>query len=613
MSKIKLSIIVVSYNSADYIQKCLDSILSQTIKEIEIIVVDDCSNDNTVEILNEYAIKDSRIKVIGLDSNVKPGGARNRGILAANGEYIGFVDSDDFVDNDYFKNLYNTAIKYNAEIAVAGIVKHKKYLTKTLVKYSRENFVTDLRIKIKTCFDTSKNFFYVFNKIYKKNLFQSYDLKFPEGQFYEDILFSIKALYYSDSLVSVPQVFYHYNQRANSIINSGKNKNTKIKDKAIAYQQLQMFCFEHKIELPEHLNYYTVSWYNPFIKTGIGLKKKKELLFGFLKIKCCDIDYTYPVDLVYLWVDGNDLQWQQKKNYWLHGSSNLNFQAVDKGRFVDNQELKYSLRAVEEYMPWINRIYIVTDNQIPDWLATSNPKIKVVFHNQFIPQESLPLFNSEAIESYLAKIPELSTHFIYANDDMYCNRYIGKEFFFDAEGLPIVRLKHQIPFKNLPTSMYARSILNLQNIIKDKFGVLYPYAPHHNFDAYNVYDFANCIDLFKDRWNLLRTHKFRTEGDINRVLITYYSLAVKRARLKRYSRVDRYFSVIKRLVCKFKRAYYADSIVISMKNKNPYAKLKKYNPALFCTNDGEGISDFDRQRIKIFLEETFPKKSSFEQ
>lgn len=89
-------------------------------------------------------------------------------------------------------------------------------------------------------------------------------------------------------------------------------------------------------------------------------------------------------------------------------------------------------------------------------------------------------------------------------------------------------------------------------------------------------------------------------------------LANKLGILKRYSRVDRFFSVIRRLRYKYKKKYSSDSIVITLKNKNPYSKINRYKPKMFCTNDGEGITNFDRRRIQIFLEETFPYKSDFE-
>ena len=113
---IKVSIIVPVYNVELYLRECLDSIINQTLKDIEIICVDDCSTDNSYIILDEYSKKDSRIKLLKHNVNKGLGPARNTGINVAQGEYIGFIDSDDYISLDYFENLYNTAKKYNSDI-----------------------------------------------------------------------------------------------------------------------------------------------------------------------------------------------------------------------------------------------------------------------------------------------------------------------------------------------------------------------------------------------------------------------------------------------------------------------------------------------------------------
>lgn len=613
MENIKVSVIIPVYNGENYINKCLDSVLAQTLKEIEIIIVDDNSTDSTSKILEEYIQKGNKITVIKLEKNNMQGHARNIGIKYAKGKYIGFIDSDDYIEPKFYEKLYNTAEKYQSDIASAGIITHKKYINKTTITYNRTICTTDIQEKIKLCADTKKNFFYVWNKIYKTEMLNKNNIQFSENCIYEDVLFSIKALYYSNAVVSVPKVKYHYIKRKNSTLHIKDKQGKKQQDLIFEYEKLQTFCNEKSIILPERLNYYVTYWYNPIVKTYIGKYQTKDSLFGFIPIKKQSINYDFPIDMVYLWVDGKDPAWREKKQFWQKQyGMEINEQAITDGRFEDNEELKYSLRSLEKYASWINKIYIVTDNQIPAWLNTNHQKIKVVFHKDIIPQENLPLFNSEAIESYLPYIPGLSNHFIYGNDDMYLSRYVDKTFFFTPDGYPIVRLKHQVSSKYIKTSMYTRSILNLQKIIRKTFGKSYPYAPHHNIDAYYKPDFLNCIDLYKEQFSKTMQHKFRTEGDIQRVIVTYYALAINHGKLKHYSRIDKYLPPLKRLKMRIKKKYKTDSIVMTMKNKNPYSKLNKYKPALFCTNDGEGITNFDRQRIKIFLEETFPEKSSFE-
>ena len=121
---IGVSIIVPVYNTEEYLQKCLDSLTNQTLKNIEIICVNDGSTDNSLKILQDNAIKDDRIKIINQE-NKKQGAARNAGMQIATGEYIGFVDSDDWVDFDFYEKLYSAAKKHNFDIALGTNVDRK--------------------------------------------------------------------------------------------------------------------------------------------------------------------------------------------------------------------------------------------------------------------------------------------------------------------------------------------------------------------------------------------------------------------------------------------------------------------------------------------------------
>ena len=116
VNKIKISVVIPVYNVEPFIKQCLDSLINQTLKEIEIILVDDCSTDSSGEICDEYAAKDNRVVVIHNKKNIRQGLSRNKGIEIAKGEYIGFVDPDDWVDLDFFEKLYNTAKKNNSDI-----------------------------------------------------------------------------------------------------------------------------------------------------------------------------------------------------------------------------------------------------------------------------------------------------------------------------------------------------------------------------------------------------------------------------------------------------------------------------------------------------------------
>lgn len=109
------------------------------------------------------------------------------------------------------------------------------------------------------------------------------------------------------------------------------------------------------------------------------------------------------IDLVYLWVDGSDPRWLEKKIRFT-GAVSDNSEVNNKGRYMNNDELRYSLRSVERYLPWIRKIFIVTDDQCPEWLVKEHPKIQLVDHKEILPEEALPCFNSSVIELSLIHI-----------------------------------------------------------------------------------------------------------------------------------------------------------------------------------------------------------------
>lgn len=136
------------------------------------------------------------------------------------------------------------------------------------------------------------------------------------------------------------------------------------------------------------------------------------------------------IDFVVFWVDGSDLEWQKKKAIY----KGTPFQNADE-RYREWGILKYWFRAVEEYAPWVHRVFFVADNQKPDWLNFDHPKLVYVDHRDFIPKDYLPTFSSHTIEHNIHRIPGLSEHFVIFNDDTYINAPITPSYFF-KEGFP---------------------------------------------------------------------------------------------------------------------------------------------------------------------------------
>jgi hypothetical protein len=148
---------------------------------------------------------------------------------------------------------------------------------------------------------------------------------------------------------------------------------------------------------------------------------------------------TEPVDIVYLWVDGSDTAWRTKRRAAQQQLDALQRQQIAaygdvEGRFRDNDELRYSLRALDRFFPEHGHVYIVTDSQVPGWLK-AHPQISIVDHRDLIPAQALPTFDSSHIESYIHRIPGLSERYFYFNDDVFFGAPVDLDDWFWDEGI----------------------------------------------------------------------------------------------------------------------------------------------------------------------------------
>ncbi|DAA83489.1 MAG TPA: glycosyl transferase [Cyanobacteria bacterium UBA10660] len=280
---IDVSVIVPVYNTEKYLQKCLNSLTNQTLKNIEIICVNDGSTDNSLKILQDNAIKDERIKIINQE-NKKQGAARNAGMQIATGEYIGFVDSDDWIDFDFYEKLYTAAKKHNFDIALCTNVRVKKNVNKKRLNITEEKeYKTvqekfDVNIQWKNPCPT--------NKIYKRDLFISHNIQWPEGVYCEDKIFTLKAVYFANGIVTVPNVNYYYFDNPKSTVNSRKVQ--LLTDKNDANKEVLYFLRDNNVMVRDR-NFWAVTkefkfFDVPLIKIKESLKTKKIYLFGFLPV-----------------------------------------------------------------------------------------------------------------------------------------------------------------------------------------------------------------------------------------------------------------------------------------------------------------------------------------
>lgn len=218
-----ISIIVPVYNVEQYVEKCIQSIVEQTYKNIEIILVDDGSTDSSGKICDDFKTKDNRIKVI----HKKNGGlsdARNAGIKIANGEYIGFVDSDDYIAKDMFETLYNLNKKYNSEISIVSF--YELYKGKIIgVRDSKELQVLTKIEAIKELLIDTNIQSYAWNKLFKRELFE--ELEFPINKNFEDIATTLLLFEKANKVVLLEDPKYYYVRRDDSIVGVRNNKTYK--------------------------------------------------------------------------------------------------------------------------------------------------------------------------------------------------------------------------------------------------------------------------------------------------------------------------------------------------------------------------------------------------
>ena len=210
-----ISIVIPVYNVEQYLRKCLDSCINQTLKEIEIIVVDDCSPDNSDKIMLEYERKyPDIVKCIYLDKNIKLGGARNKGVEIANGEYILFVDSDDYIANNMCEELYKSITSNNADMVICD---YFRVIDERLVYRKpfnpKINSVPNIKKQLLLEWHLSG---FAWNRLTKRELIKKY--LFAENCYYEDLPVTLLWVLNAKKINYIAKPLYYYLYRNNSIV-----------------------------------------------------------------------------------------------------------------------------------------------------------------------------------------------------------------------------------------------------------------------------------------------------------------------------------------------------------------------------------------------------------
>ncbi|MCM1013140.1 Capsular polysaccharide phosphotransferase SacB [Brevibacterium casei] len=311
-----------------------------------------------------------------------------------------------------------------------------------------------------------------------------------------------------------------------------------------------------------------------------------------------------PVDLVYTWVNGSDPTWLWKKlqaQAALTGET-INKSAVSDSRFADRKELLYSLRSVESYASWANHIYLVTDDQVPDWLNVDHPKLTVIDHRDiFTEPGNLPVFNSHAIESQLHHIPGLSENYVYMNDDLFFMRPTEPDLFFTGSGLSrffpsTAPLDLAEPTaRDLPVLSAAKH--GRQFMLDEhgrRVGNKFKHTPHPQLKSVMTEFEESHQDLFDS----VARSKFRHPDD--------YSIASALYHFHAYAQGRAIDSGI--------RYAYMD---ISRPDAELYMRrlLRRRDLDVLCLNDTDSSPDMQDhldEIVRWFLDEKFPLPSTFE-
>ncbi len=327
------------------------------------------------------------------------------------------------------------------------------------------------------------------------------------------------------------------------------------------------------------------------------------------------------IDFVITWVDMNDPKWQAKFSKYSNNKNNTK-NGVSEARFRDNGFLKYWFRGVEKFAPWVRKIHFVTDGQKPEWLDASNPKINLVNHEDFIPEQFLPTYNSVVIERYMYRIPGLAEHFVYFNDDFYIINNIGKERFFQ-NGLPCDIAVFDY---NPSWSQWYVRIKNNIKIINRHFDKKEVMAQHHDkwFNkSYGMKARWNYILKFYNKFITLRT-PHNAQPYLRSTFEEVWAAAEKElteTSINKFRALTDYTPELFRTwqICKGNFTPYntyndTKMFPLMVRPKQAIRAINEQSYSLICLNDNVHIRNYDlvMENIRNAFQHILPEKSSFE-
>ena len=292
----KYSIIIIIKNTKKYLSKCLDSVVNQTFRDFEIIIVDDCSDESSQDIVKQYQSVTFPLQYIYLKKSIGPGGARNRGLEAAKGDYVLFIDSDDWIDVDCLQKATPILEQYQADIGMYSLVRnYDMMLTEPYYKCKYDdiqilNGITAFKIM------SGKYDFGItispspVNKIYKRNYLIDNKITFLEEVYYEDIFWGFRTLLANGKVVTIPITKYHHYKRMGSIVQSLSEKHFNDLEKIFII--IKKFMKEQSIYDEYAFDYYKIfeRFYNLLIRQIFEFSQSEEerkrwLIYSFHTLK----------------------------------------------------------------------------------------------------------------------------------------------------------------------------------------------------------------------------------------------------------------------------------------------------------------------------------------
>lgn len=329
----------------------------------------------------------------------------------------------------------------------------------------------------------------------------------------------------------------------------------------------------------------------------------------------------FHIDFVVIWVDQNDPVWQENFARY-KGLEKIDSYNTGIERFRDYGFLKYWFRGIEKFTPWVNKIHFVTCGQKPDWLNMDNPKIRLVNHSEIIPGEFLPTFNSGVIERYIYRIPGLSDHFVYFNDDFYILKPTPPQRFFE-KGLPCDIAVFQY---NPSWSPYYVMLKNNIDIINRKFSkpeVLRRFHDKWFTKEYGSKDWMNRFLRFYNRFITLRVHhnaqpylkeSFEEAWDFVSKELTVTSKNRFRDKSDYTHELFRTWQICKGNFTPYNTYKDTKMFPLMVKPKQAVKAIRNQEYNLVCINDNKNIRNYDKlmEEIHDAFDSILPDKSAFE-